>query len=236
MGIFPAIRYGLLLAVLVSGVSGCRTLSGNETLFLSNLYSDQIRYGAVRLHSPFAPERLEKKLARELDAELAAGATAQMRGMSREAFISRSAEALGQRSEAVTLGNNVFYRKNQYAADFARGFPEVVNLSDLSLLAHELVHVWQHQNRARTGYSLPAVAREHLQYKDPYAYAIKPGKPFLDYRFEQQGRMMQDYVFLAFQEPVLGDRDRARLKQLRDLLETEFDLSDIRRTLTKAAS
>ncbi|WP_394689862.1 hypothetical protein [Hoeflea sp.] len=230
-------RVPLALIFVAVVLSGCRMLTERETTFLSNIYSNQVAYDAVRLHSPFSSEKAdERRLERALKREVSTKQSGQLRGLSRSEFVNRSFAAMRARPEALVLGNSIYYARTSYRSDFAEGFPRQVVVDELSLLAHEMVHVWQHQNRERTGYSLLAVALEHLSYKRPYDYVITPGKAFLSYRFEQQGRIMQDYVFLAFQEAVLNRQDRSRLRQLRELLETEFDLDDIRSELIAAVS
>ena len=85
------------------------------------------------------------------------------------------------------------------------------------LLAHEATHVWQWQNRAVTGYSPLAAASENLQMRDPYVYELEPGKAFLDYGFEQQARMVGDYVCEVSRNPR-----SAKSRALMDVLAPVF--------------
>jgi hypothetical protein len=63
----------------------------------------------------------------------------------------------------------------------------------LSVLAHELVHVWQY----RTGMTLFSyVIRDLIGHRGRYAYELIAGKPYRDYGYEQQAAMMEDWVRL----------------------------------------
>ena len=65
----------------------------------------------------------------------------------------------------------------------------------LSVLAHELVHVWQYE----TGMTLVKyVWRDVIGRLGRYAYRLKPGKGFTAYGYEQQAAMMEDWVRLRY--------------------------------------
>lgn len=81
------------------------------------------------------------------------------------------------------------------------GWPEQIPLARAILLAHEATHVWQWQNRALTGYSPLAAASENIRMRDPYAYELEPGKGFLEFGYEQQARMVGDYVCEVTKNP-----------------------------------
>ncbi len=121
-------------------------------------------------------------------------------------------------ADGVTLQNTVWLSDRIWRADY--GVPEV-RLSLRALLIHELMHVWQHQNLR--AYHWTKAAAEHvpdlLRFRygsSVYAYTLPPesdprGK-LLDYRYEQQGRLLQDYFMLRelgrdvrADEAVIGD-------------------------------
>lgn len=63
----------------------------------------------------------------------------------------------------------------------------------LSVLAHELVHVWQYE----TGMTLLSyIIRDVIARLGRYAYRLRPGKPYRAYGYEQQAAMMEDWVRL----------------------------------------
>jgi len=65
----------------------------------------------------------------------------------------------------------------------------------LSVLAHELVHVWQYE----TGMTLfKYVRRDVIGRFGRYAYRLKPGRAFTAYGYEQQAAMMEDWVRLRY--------------------------------------
>ena len=65
----------------------------------------------------------------------------------------------------------------------------------LSVLAHELVHVWQYE----TGMTLVTyIWRDVIGRLGRYAYRLKPGKVFTAYGYEQQAAMMEDWVRLRY--------------------------------------
>ena len=81
------------------------------------------------------------------------------------------------------------------------------------LLAHEATHVWQWQNRKVTGFSPLKAASEHGFQRDPYLFEIDGNPAFLDFGYEQQGSIVEEYVCcraLAPQAP--------RTKRLHDLI------------------
>jgi hypothetical protein len=62
---------------------------------------------------------------------------------------------------------------------------------DVSLLAHELTHVWQYAN----GMTLwRYVWREIRRFPGVYSYRLIPGKAFQAYGYEQQAAMVEDWV------------------------------------------
>jgi hypothetical protein len=73
------------------------------------------------------------------------------------------------------------------------------------VLFHEAGHVWQFHNRTRPelkNYWWGLAALEHLQFRNPYSYHPTQGSALTDYRFEQQGQIIQDYIQLG-KPPIL---------------------------------
>jgi hypothetical protein len=99
------------------------------------------------------------------------------------------------RNRAVALGNRVFL------PDRCEG--------DLGVLAHELTHCAQYQAWGPGVYfarGLVTQARDLLHRtlrvgSSPYAYRVKPGKPFGAYGMEQQAQMVED----RFRQASSGD-------------------------------
>ena len=97
-------------------------------------------------------------------------------------------------SDALTIRNTISYDEDSFQDDFS----PIVN--DMALLCHELCHVWQHQN-PKIDYSYWNALGEHIEYGDEvYEYDLDTNNSLTDYRFEQQGKILQDYYPLL----VLG--------------------------------
>ncbi len=99
--------------------------------------------------------------------------------------LSLLSQALRGYALIVVRGRRIFWP--DLAADMSG------DVRKLSVLAHELVHVWQYE----TGMTLPKyVWRDVIGRLGRYAYRLKPGKPFTAYGYEQQAAMMEDWVRL----------------------------------------
>ncbi|MCK7610656.1 hypothetical protein [Roseibium sediminicola] len=226
-------QFKFLLGVLclALALSGCRALTANEKNFASKIYSGQLNANKIEVYSPGkSSQDTNDKLKSTLAEDYASAKSVESYGLTKSELLERAAVSLRSKPEALVIHNRIYYKTGSYKADFAEGFPTRVNVDDLDLLAHEIMHVWQYQNRERTGFSLLAIAMENIRYRDPYAYTIVPGKRFLSYRFEQQGKMAQDYVRLSYIQP-----NSAKLKKLRKLLSEEFDLKIFNETLMSQA-
>lgn len=190
------VRFYLGLALLSLVLSACgRPLTVNEAAFLG---------GVQNTHLDYRPVRVVKGLGLGIERARAAGELAQPVDTGAEGGLTDPAAleaVIRGRAEALVLGNRIFYAAASYQDDFLPRWPGEIDISDAALLAHEITHVWQAQNRAVTGYSLAKALGEHLRHDDPYAYDLEPGKGFLEYRFEQQGRIVQDYVMLLYSNP-----------------------------------
>jgi hypothetical protein len=79
-------------------------------------------------------------------------------------------------------------------------------------LAHEMTHVWQWQNRGLTGYHPARAFVEQVAVDDPYLFA-EDGRRFLDYGYEQQASLVEEYLCCATLAP-----EGARTERLRRLL------------------
>ncbi len=102
------------------------------------------------------------------------------------------------RASALTVGNVIYWQEKTWRDDFNPRPPDVPYTEDLALLAHEITHVWQYQNRSITGYSLEKVIREHREFGDrvyDYPKPLAPKRPFLSYRLEQQGQIVEDWIY-----------------------------------------
>jgi hypothetical protein len=109
------------------------------------------------------------------------------------------------------LGNRLFVARRWYEPDYLTGYPDTLPLATAMLMAHEMTHVWQWQNRALTGYAPWKAAGEHTVSADPYLFDLAD-RPFLDYPYEQQAALVEEFVCCRALDPE-GDRTE-RLYQL----------------------
>lgn len=124
-----------------------------------------------------------------------------------------TSDVVTTRVAGVVLGNRITIRPDLFIADYAQTTSGRMNLIAAMFLAHELTHVWQWQNRATTGYGPLRVSREHLVSDDPYLFEIDESRQFLDYGYEQQASLVEEYVCCAALDP-----NGARTGRLRALL------------------
>ena len=124
---------------------------------------------------------------------------------------------------AVALFNRVFFTRDYYAADYLPRYPEEMDLAAAMLFAHEVTHIWQWQNRARTGYTPLRAAREHVRSDDPYLFDPDHVGNFLYYGFEQQASIVEEYICCTALDP-----DAPRTARLHSMLEGAFPVGDLR--------
>jgi len=126
---------------------------------------------------------------------------------------------------ALVAFNRLFLSEGWSLPDFVPRYPEAVSIYEIMLFAHEMTHVWQWQNRARTNYHPLKAAAEHLRSDDPYLFNPATEQPFLSYGYEQQASLVEEYVCCAFLDP-----DGARTARLRTLIAKEIPLGTLPRS------
>lgn len=207
----PIFRAGLLLALLLAGCG--RPLTETETAFAARIQGDTLDTSRVRL----------------VDGALVGEVTfvrkPRPRLTCRERLLPPAKEEKVTVSPAaVTLFNRIFLSRNWYLDDYMPGYPEKVHIVEAMLLAHELTHAWQWQNRDLTGYHPLRAAAEHQRSDDPYLFDLSTPREFLSYGYEQQGTIVEEYVCCRALAP-----DAARTRRLHEMLGAVFDLSDLPR-------
>jgi hypothetical protein len=198
-----------LILVLLSGCG--RPLTESEATFARTLKGEQLNTSRVRLveGAPVSAVTFQRK--------------ARPRLACRERILPPvKEEIVTSTPAAVTLFNRVYFARKWYLDDYLQDYPERLNLVQSMLLAHELTHVWQWQNRARTGYSPWRAAAEHGRIDDPYLFDLDSSPDFLSYGFEQQGAIVEEYVCCRALAP-----DAARTKRLHRMLKDAFPVTDL---------
>ena len=101
---------------------------------------------------------------------------------------------------------NMSYRGNIYLPgghhdDFSRA-----SLPKKRLFIHEGVHVWQHQNNI-LNLAVAAVregVKHQFKYAKAYLFRLDPGKDLLDYGFEQQAAIIEEYFLRQHGGATMG--------------------------------
>ncbi|MFZ5961970.1 hypothetical protein ACOXXX_03380 [Thalassococcus sp. BH17M4-6] len=130
---------------------------------------------------------------------------------------------------ATVLFNTVLFRDDLFRDDFLQGFPEAVDLADVMLIAHEFTHIWQWQNRRKTGYHPLRALREHQVSEDPYLFEPESSTRFSDHGFEQQGAIVEEYVCCHLLDPKAP-----RTARLRDMIRAEMPIDRLQSVLDPA--
>lgn len=128
---------------------------------------------------------------------------------------------------AFALYNRVHMMGRFYKTDTAVKWPEQVLLPEALIMAHELTHVWQWQNRKRTGYRPARAALESVFNLDPYFYRSGQGEGFLTFGYEQQAALVEDYLCYAILDPTNPQRS-----ELRTILAPYFQVDRIDASLS----
>ncbi|MEP2534061.1 hypothetical protein [Shimia sp.] len=124
----------------------------------------------------------------------------------------------------VVLWNRLLTSEGWYLEDYMPDYPEQINLQAALFFAHEMTHVWQWQNRDITGFSPRRAAREHSTVGDPYQFELNTNTGFLDYAYEQQASIVEEYLCCAILDPTAP-----RTKRLKGLLDDVFPVEQLTR-------
>ncbi|MEM6309701.1 MAG: hypothetical protein AAF754_06590 [Pseudomonadota bacterium] len=185
------LRLFLCLCVL-AGCAG-RPLTENETAFLATIHGDALDISKVRLIDG-APTRA-----------VTFRRPARPRTTCRENILPPpTSDIVTAKPAAIALFNRVLFDKDWYLDDYMRGYPDEMGLIAAMLFAHEATHIWQWQNRKVTKYHPLKAAAEHNQ-ADPYLFDLSNTSGFLDYGYEQQGAIVEEYICCRALDPK-GER------------------------------
>ncbi|EPX79628.1 hypothetical protein Salmuc_05568 [Salipiger mucosus DSM 16094] len=204
----------LCLCLIVLAACG-RPLTVNERAFAAAIQGDDTNLSRVRFHDG-----------------LAAGSVTYRRPIRpRLTCMERiwppsQGEVVTVAPGAMALFNHVFYREDLYLEDYMAAYPEAVDLYAAMLMAHEMTHVWQWQNRRLTGYSPLKAATEHGVSEDPYLFDPDTRASFLDHGFEQQGAIVEEYVCCHLLDP-----EAPRTSRLRDMISEVMPVAGLEEAL-----
>lgn len=200
----------LILIALILTSCG-RELTQQERAFLSDIHGEDVAMEKVRIMdgAPVPTTTFYRK--------------ARPRVACRERILPPVKEGRVTSSPAaMTVFNRILFISDWYAENYLPAYPERLYLVEAMLLAHEMTHVWQWQNRARTGYTPLLAAAEHTGNPDPYLFELDQRPDFLSYGYEQQGAIVEEYVCCRALAP-----QGARTKRLHAMLKEVMPVSDL---------
>lgn len=133
-------------------------------------------------------------------------------------------ETITASAAGVVLWENVYTSPDWSVPNYLPNYPEQMHMTAALFFAHEMVHVWQWQNREITGYTPLRAAREHKNGADPYQFESASAETFLDYGYEQQAAVVEEYLCCSLLDP-----DAPRTTRLRNLLKPHFPVENLPR-------
>jgi len=192
----------LILALLILTACG-RPLAEGELALAEDLFGDSLDPAPIRL------------VENSLIGLRAFDFPARPRTTCRERMLPPDdAPRFTARAAGMVFWNHIHLRPDVMRSDFARRPDGAADLGAVMFIAHELTHVWQWQNRALTGYSPLRGGLEHLSGADPYLFDPGNDADFLDFGYEQQASLVEEYICCQALDP-----DGARTARLQRLLE-----------------
>jgi hypothetical protein len=201
-----------ILALLLLAACG-RPLTTGETAFAATIFGPELNTKAVRV-APFAALT-----------SLTQRRPARPRVACRERIWPAPETTTGT-VETFTAAFVTFNRLNMadqlYLPDYMAKYPNKMSLPAAMLIAHELTHVWQWQNRERTDYHPLKALSEQVPGTDPYLLELATKNNFLDFPYEQQGAIVEEYVCCSSLDP-----NGARTQRLHDLLSSAMPVAAI---------
>ncbi|MCQ0092918.1 hypothetical protein [Roseovarius sp. M141] len=206
-------RLTVLAVTCALALAGCaRPLTQNERRFAADILGPSLDLDAVRIARGFTPLPPPPETPDTSDLYPIIVEN-QVSGLcDRTAPEPRSGPPPGW-----ALWSRVHMSREFYRADLAPDWPRSARFPQALVLAHELVHVWQWQNRRITGYRPARAALESFVNMDPYFYVPGPDATFLKFGFEQQAALLEDYVCYTLYDPATPRR-----AELRPLLAPHF--------------
>ena len=197
--------------LFLAGLAACsRPLTQAETRFAADLFGPSLDARKVRVAQGVGITPLYRTVP-----------TAFVEVEATEAACVRTPQPRGaQPPQAFAVRNRIHFQTGLYSSDMALTWPRALRVPHALVLAHELTHVWQWQNRARTGYSPARAVAESWRLADPY-YAAPGESGFFSFGYEQQAALVADYVCFTLSNPT-----HPRRAELRAILQPVLPVDD----------
>jgi hypothetical protein len=193
---------GLFALLTVLALTGCgRPLTEAETAYLADIHGDSLDTSAVRI------------VANPVVGIGTLSYPARPQVTCRERIVPPpDGPRIETRVAGIVLFNTFHVRPEYALPDFAAATDGQRSLVGAMFFAHEMTHVWQWQNRELTGYHPFRAFAEHAQSEDPYLFNPDDDRRFLDFGYEVQASLVEEYVCCRAVDPR-GART-ARLERL----------------------
>jgi hypothetical protein len=212
----PLARHAAL-AMLALLAACARPLTPNETRAAEALFGDTLDAETVTVRAGVGLLPLPREPKPDPDAEAPAAIKPPPGLCDRK----QGTRRVWRWPAAFVLQNEVFFSYDFYPHDAFRGFPRSAPYPASVIMAHELVHVWQWQNRAHTGYTPTRAAGETVANIDPYWFNVDRTAEFFSLGYEQQGAMVQDFVCYA-----MFDSNIPKVEELASILRPVLPVDD----------
>jgi len=201
-------RLFLILPLLFLGACA-RPLTSGETAFAKTLFGPDLATKKVRIAPFTALDKITSNRARR------------PRIACRERiWPAPKTKTVTTSTAAFVVWNRINISRDLYLRDYMSKYPRAMSVPAAMLIGHEMTHVWQWQHRDKTGYTPLKALREHGAGKDPYLLNISTKSKFLDYPYEQQGAIVEEYVCCRALDP-----EGTRTKRLHDMLSGAFPVA-----------
>lgn len=202
-------RFALIFLMVLASCG--RPLTPTETAFARTIHGDTLDVSKVRLVNG-APTRA-----------VTFRRAPRPRTTCRERILPPiTDEIVTSKPAAVALWNRILFDRDWYLDDYLPNYPDEIGLVAAMLFAHEMVHVWQWQNRDQTEYTPLRAAFEHDGARDPYLFDLDTEPQFNDFGFEQQGAIMEEFVCCRALDPTAS-----RTQRLHALISQEMPVSPL---------
>ncbi len=203
----PPMRLMFLLCLALLAGSCGRPLTQAEKGLIKEIHGDGVDTSRVRITTWGSVGAIERTY------------LARPRTTCRELILPPMTEkSFKSRTAGLVLFNRLFLNPDWYLEDFVEGWPDELNLASAMFIAHEITHIWQWQNREITGYHPLRAASEHRRNVDPYLFDAASNPRFLDYPYEQQASLVEEFVCCRALDP-----EGSRTARLRALLSQVMD-------------
>ncbi len=179
-----------VLLILLLLVACGRPLTPSEAAFMGELQGDQLDTSPIRI--------VENPLIGAITMRYPARPATTCR---ERIFPPPEGDFVDSRVAGMVLFNHLHVRPDMNVPDYTEMPNGQRHLAAAMFFAHEMTHVWQWQNRDRTGFHPLRAAREHAAIVDPYLFDTTAEISFLAYGYEQQASLVEEYVCCRSLDP-----------------------------------